>query len=128
MSDQNQHMHLFFLMGQIPARLLDIASSSASPTLRTHARLCLRNLRFIASWIPSQTELRASLSIFAISAEQVASAVADAMVDARMIGPQLVRIGFPPDEYSVIAAPYYLYQHYGLDADGVAERVRKTLR
>jgi transketolase len=58
----------------------------------------------------------------------VASAVADAMVDARMIGPQLVRIGFPPDEYSVIAAPYYLYQHYGLDADGVAERVRKTLR
>jgi len=28
----------------------------------------------------------------------------------------------------VIAAPYYLYHHYGLDAGGVAERVRKTLR
>ena len=35
---------------------------------------------------------------------------------------QLVRIGFPPDEYSVIAAPYPLYQHYGLDAQGVARR------
>jgi transketolase len=58
----------------------------------------------------------------------VASAVADAMVDARVSGPQLTRIGFPPDEYSAIAAPYYLYKHYGLDAEGVAERVRNTLR
>jgi transketolase len=58
----------------------------------------------------------------------VASAVADAMVDNRVSGPQLTRIGFPPDEYSVIAAPYHLYKHYGLDAEGVAERVRYTLR
>ena len=58
----------------------------------------------------------------------VASAVADAMVDARVSGPQLVRIGFPPDEYSIIAAPYHLYKHYGLDAEGVVERVRTTLR
>jgi transketolase len=58
----------------------------------------------------------------------VASAVADAMVDNRVSGPQLVRIGFPPDEYSVIAAPYHLYQYYGLDGPGVAERVRKALR
>lgn len=54
----------------------------------------------------------------------VATAVADALVDAGVSGVKLHRIGFPPDEYSVIAAPYYLYQHYGLDADGVAARVR----
>jgi transketolase len=58
----------------------------------------------------------------------VASAVADAIVDARVNVPNLIRIGFPPDEYSEIAAPYYLYQHYGLDANGVVERVRKTMR
>jgi transketolase len=58
----------------------------------------------------------------------VASAVADAMVDARVSGPQLVRIGFPPDEYAAIAAPYQLYQYYGLDAAGVADRVRTTMR
>lgn len=58
----------------------------------------------------------------------VASAIADAMVDARVSGHQLIRIGFPPDEYSAIAAPYYLYQYYGMDADGVAERIRTTLR
>jgi transketolase len=58
----------------------------------------------------------------------VATAVADAMVDAQVGGKKLVRIGFPPDEYSEIAAPYYLYQHYGLDAAGVAERVRTTMR
>lgn len=53
----------------------------------------------------------------------VATAVADAMVDAGVAGVKLHRIGFPPDEYSAIAAPYYLYQHYGLDAEGVAARV-----
>lgn len=58
----------------------------------------------------------------------VASAIADAMVDARVSGHQLIRIGFPSDEYSAIAAPYYLYQYYGMDADGVAERIRTTLR
>ena len=57
----------------------------------------------------------------------VATAIADAIVDAR-IGPvNLVRIGFPSDEYSAIAAPTQLYQHYGLDAAGVAERVRVSL-
>jgi len=58
----------------------------------------------------------------------VATAVADAIVDARMDGVKLTRIGFPPDEYSEIAAPYHLYQYYGLDAAGVAERVRNTLK
>lgn len=57
----------------------------------------------------------------------VATAVADAMVDAGVAGVKLHRIGFPPDEYSVIAAPYYLYRHYGLDADGVAARVSAAM-
>jgi transketolase len=58
----------------------------------------------------------------------VASAIADALVDAHMSGNQVTRIGFPADEYSVIAAPYYLYQYYGLDADGIVARVRSVLR
>jgi transketolase len=58
----------------------------------------------------------------------VATAVADAIVDNGMAGVKLVRIGFPSDEYSAIAAPYPLYQYYGLDAVGVAERVRTVLR
>lgn len=57
----------------------------------------------------------------------VATAVADALIDAGMAGVKLTRIGFPPDEYSAIAAPYYLYQHYGLDAEGVAGRVRGVM-
>jgi transketolase len=57
----------------------------------------------------------------------VATSIADTLVDNRMDGIKLVRIGFPSDEYSVIAAPYHLYQHYGLDAAGVAERVRKEV-
>jgi len=58
----------------------------------------------------------------------VATAVADAIIDARVDGVKLVRIGFPPDEYSVIASPYHLYQYYGLDAAGVAERVRTSMK
>jgi transketolase len=57
----------------------------------------------------------------------VATAIADALVDNRVDGVNLVRIGFPSDEYSAIAAPYPLYQYYGLDAKGVTERVRKEL-
>lgn len=57
----------------------------------------------------------------------VATAIADALVDNRVGGVKLVRIGFPSDEYSAIAAPYPLYQYYGLDAAGVTERVRKEL-
>ncbi len=58
----------------------------------------------------------------------VATAVADTIVDNRMNGVKLVRIGFPSDEYSAIAAPYPLYQYYGLDAAGVAARIRQELR
>jgi transketolase len=57
----------------------------------------------------------------------VATAIADAIVDNRIDGVKLVRIGFPSDEYSAIAAPYPLYQFYGLDAKSVAERVRNAL-
>lgn len=57
----------------------------------------------------------------------VATAIADAIVDNRIDGVKLVRIGFPSDDYSAIAAPYHLYQYYGLDATGVAERVRKEM-
>ena len=57
----------------------------------------------------------------------VATAVADAIVDNRMDGVKLTRIGFPSDDYSVIASPTHLYRYYGLDAAGVVERVRKEL-
>jgi transketolase len=58
----------------------------------------------------------------------VASLVADAMIDARTTDVRLIRIGVPSDQYAIVGPPYYLYKHYGLDAAGVADRVRKTLR
>jgi transketolase len=58
----------------------------------------------------------------------VATIVADAIVDAEMKGVRLVRIGLPPDEYAIIGPPYHLYKHYGLDAAGLAERIRKVLQ
>lgn len=58
----------------------------------------------------------------------VATIVADAIVDAGMREVRLVRIGLPPDEYASIGPPYHLYKHYGLDAAGLAERIRKVLQ
>jgi transketolase len=58
----------------------------------------------------------------------VATIVADAMVDAGVTDVQLVRIGFPSDQYAIVGPPYYLYKYYGLDAAGVAARIRKTLK
>lgn len=58
----------------------------------------------------------------------VATIVADAIVDAGMREVRLVRIGLPPDEYAIIGPPYHLYKHYGLDAAGLAERIRKVLQ
>jgi len=58
----------------------------------------------------------------------VATIIADMIVDARLNDVRLVRIGFPSDEYSIIGPPYYLYQHYGLDGAGVAERIRKEMK
>ena len=53
----------------------------------------------------------------------VATTVADTMVDQNIADVELIRIGFPADEYSEIAAPFYLYRHYGLDADGLVSRI-----
>ena len=58
----------------------------------------------------------------------VASAVADTIVDERLSDVRLVRIGFPSDEYSIIGAPYYLYNHYGLDSDGIVKVVTRELK
>ena len=57
----------------------------------------------------------------------LSSIIADLMVDEGLSGKRLNRIGFPSDEYALIAAPYHLYRHYGLDAQGVADRVLSTL-
>ena len=54
--------------------------------------------------------------------------IADAMIDAGARDTRLVRIGLPPDEYAIIGPPYYLYRHYGLDAAGLAKRVKKVLQ
>ena len=57
----------------------------------------------------------------------VASAIADVIVDSQLSGIKMVRIGFPPDEYAIIGAPYHLYQHYGMTTAGVEARVRAEL-
>jgi transketolase len=56
----------------------------------------------------------------------VASACADALVDAG-IGARLVRLGMPPDEYSLIGPPTHLYRHYRLDAEGIEGAARGLL-
>lgn len=57
----------------------------------------------------------------------VASACADALVDARVDGVKFDRLGLPPDEYALIGPPTHLYSHYGLDAAGIERRVRALL-
>lgn len=54
----------------------------------------------------------------------VASACADALVDAGVCGVVLRRAGLPADEYSLIGPPTHLYRHYQLDAEGLAARAR----
>ena len=53
------------------------------------------------------------------------SAVAEVMAEEGLPA-RLVRIGMP-DQYSLLGPPTHLYRHYGLDAEGVAATVRKTL-
>ena len=53
------------------------------------------------------------------------SAVAEVIAEEGL-GAKLVRIGMP-DEYSLLGPPTHLYRHYGLDAEGVAASVRKSL-
>ncbi len=45
---------------------------------------------------------------------------------AHGVGAKLSRIGLP-DQYSLLGPPTHLYRHYGLDAKGVAARVRTAL-
>ena len=49
------------------------------------------------------------------------------MLAANGAGARLVRIGMP-DQYSILGPPTHLYRHYGLDGEGVADVVRKTLK
>lgn len=57
----------------------------------------------------------------------LATACADALMDARIDGVRLERLGMPPDEYSLIGPPTHLYAHYGLDAQGAYARALKVL-
>ena len=54
------------------------------------------------------------------------SAVAEVLA-SHGAGARLVRIGMP-DRYSILGPPTHLYRHYGLDAEGVAAVVRRTLQ
>jgi transketolase len=58
----------------------------------------------------------------------VASAVADTIVESNIQNTHLYRLGLPPDEYAIVGPPFYLYKHYKLDADSLAERIRITLQ
>ncbi len=58
----------------------------------------------------------------------VATIIADALIDSGLTGIRLVRIGLPSDEYAIIGPPYYLYKHYGLDGEGVAQRIRREIK
>lgn len=57
----------------------------------------------------------------------VASACADALIDGQVSGVRLERLGMPRDEYALIGPPTRLYQHYGMDTDGICQRVRQML-
>lgn len=57
----------------------------------------------------------------------IASACADAIVDAGLGAVHLKRLGMPADEYALIGPPTRLYRHYGLDATGVEAAARALL-
>ena len=54
------------------------------------------------------------------------SAVAEVLA-THGAGARLVRIGMP-DQYSILGPPTHLYRHYGLDGEGVAATVRRSLQ
>jgi transketolase len=58
----------------------------------------------------------------------LATACADALVDGRVDGVCLERLGMPPDEYSLIGPPTHLYAHYGLTAEGAYARALALMR
>ena len=53
------------------------------------------------------------------------SAVADVIAEEGL-GVKLTKLGMP-DDYAILGPPTHLYRHYGLDAEGVAAKVRKAL-
>jgi transketolase len=57
----------------------------------------------------------------------VASACADALIDAGIGGVRMARLGMPADEYALIGPPTALWHHYGLDGDGIAAAARSLL-
>jgi transketolase len=57
----------------------------------------------------------------------VASACAEALIDRRVDGVRLARVGMPVDEYAAIAPPTHLYRHYGMNATGIEARARALL-
>ncbi len=69
---------------------------------------------------------------FVISAEEhnissgFGSAVADVIAEEGL-GCKLYKIGMP-DAFSILGPPTHLYRYYGLDAEGVAEKVRTALK
>jgi transketolase len=52
-------------------------------------------------------------------------AVAEVLADAGAATP-LVRHGIA-DTYSLVGPPTHLYRHYRLDADGIADRARRSM-
>jgi transketolase len=54
------------------------------------------------------------------------AAVAEVLAASGSATP-LSRIGIP-DEYSLLGPPTHLHQHYGLDAEGIAETVREAIK
>lgn len=57
----------------------------------------------------------------------VASACADALMDAGIGGIKSSRLGMPPDEYALIGPPTHLYRHYRLDTGGIVSAARELL-
>ncbi len=57
----------------------------------------------------------------------VASACADALVDAGIDGVRMARVGMPADEYALIGPPTALWRHYRLDAHGIAGAAHELL-
>lgn len=53
------------------------------------------------------------------------SAMAEVLAESASSTP-LTRVGIP-DEYSLLGPPTHLYGHYGIDAEGIASAVRRSL-
>jgi transketolase len=53
------------------------------------------------------------------------SAVAEVLAESGSSTP-LTRVGIP-DEYSLLGPPTHLYRHYGIDAEGIASAVQRSL-